>query len=264
MGLSAVTKGNSLRTHDGKLRAQVFARGARALAVPWPGTVRLAPSPAATKTTGWWVGVQSSPMCGAGRQPRSSPHIGGHGCHFGRSLVVVLRCALILKPMRARQLTRLRHRTDATAAWHARACSLCARGCCDRGRGHRHDHRLRRDRPRRHPRHCRSRRTHHRRVGVRRSSVAGARAARAARRGGARAGDSSGARVCFTRRCARGSACARRVTRAAARSFAARRRPAATRPPTLQVTILSCGMVCACAQARARLLQRRPRSSPPL
>jgi len=106
--------------------------------------------------------------------------------------------------------------------------------------------------------------THHRRVGVRRSSVAGARAARAARAGGARAGGSSGARVCFTRRCARGSACARRVTRAAARSFAARRRPAATRPPTLQVTILSCGMVCACAQARARLLQRRPRSSPPL
>ena len=141
MGLSAVTKGNSLRTHDGKLRAQVFARGARALAVPWPGTVRLAPSPAATKTTGCWVGVQSSPMCGAGRQPRSSPHIGGHGCHFGRSLVVVLRCALILKPMRARQLTRLRHRTDATAAWHARACSLCAQGCCDRGRGRRHDHR---------------------------------------------------------------------------------------------------------------------------
>ena len=103
---------------------------------------------------------------------------------------------------------------------------------------------------------------------------------RAARLGGARTGSSGGAarrRACrrlgrrarasdLTRRCERGSACAGRVTRATTRSFAAR-----PRPPTLQedthqeVThhVSSCGMACACAQARARLLRPRLRSPRP-
>eukprot|EP00966_Prymnesium_polylepis_P084850 1964588-Prymnesium_polylepis.1 len=35
--LPGVSKGNPLRTHNTKLRAQVFACGTRALAVPWHG-----------------------------------------------------------------------------------------------------------------------------------------------------------------------------------------------------------------------------------
>eukprot|EP00966_Prymnesium_polylepis_P010431 240597-Prymnesium_polylepis.1 len=68
-------------------------------------------------------------MCGAGRQPRSSPHIGGHGCHFRRFLVCVLRCALTLEPMRGALRTRLRHApcTDAIAPWHARVRAVSAR-----------------------------------------------------------------------------------------------------------------------------------------
>ena len=115
-----------------------------------------------------------------------------------------------------------------------------------------------------------ARRSHHRRVGVQRGSVAGARAAWAARRGGARAGSSGGAQQCFTRRYARDSACARRVTRAAARSFAARPGPAATRPECVCAGAGGGSGSCAAPAASpprappysslAQLAQRRPSS----
>eukprot|EP00966_Prymnesium_polylepis_P060336 1400117-Prymnesium_polylepis.1 len=50
--ITPLTSWSVLRTHNTKLRAQVCARGSRALTVPWPRCVRSAPSPAAPESTG--------------------------------------------------------------------------------------------------------------------------------------------------------------------------------------------------------------------
>eukprot|EP00966_Prymnesium_polylepis_P067972 1579964-Prymnesium_polylepis.1 len=70
-GSSPVTKGNPLRTHNTKLRAQpgVRPRSPRAgRPVPWQhGGVRSAPSPAEAESTVCGLQRTSPPMCGAGR-----------------------------------------------------------------------------------------------------------------------------------------------------------------------------------------------------
>ena len=188
-------------------------------------------------------------MCGAGRQPRSSPHIGDHGQLHSTSSRSKYRCALALKPTPSMRYRR--PRTDMAAAWHACACSsageVAAAAAADTA-------------------------TIIAAVAI--AAVAAAvtvaavaaataasacgkvqlcraQAARAARRGGARAGSSGGARERFTRRCARGSACARRVTCAAARRFAA------GRGPWLVLTLSAFARPH--AQVRERHLRPRPR-----
>jgi hypothetical protein len=211
--------------------------------------MRSAPSPAAAESTVCGLQPTSSPMCGAGRQPRSSPHIGDHGQLHSTSSRSKYRCALALKPTPSMRYRR--PRTDMAAAWHACACSsageVAAAAAADTA-------------------------TIIAAVAI--AAVAAAvtvaavaaataasacgkvqlcraQAARAARRGGARAGSSGGARERFTRRCARGSACARRVTCAAARRFAA------GRGPWLVLTLSAFARPH--AQVRERHLRPRPR-----
>jgi len=94
-----VSKWRLVRTHMGKPQPPEFARRAHAIARPWPPGCRIRPSPAAPKSTGLWPQT-SSPMCGAGRQPRSSPHIGGHrAATFNLFALQIHGCALALKPM---------------------------------------------------------------------------------------------------------------------------------------------------------------------